>query len=74
MIIKYYERALNMQNVVYEEVNLKENAIPTIYFDDIKGKLISKEKAKAIIEEQGLTIVLKNKYGTIWDEFDRRKS
>lgn len=73
MIVKYYESAFGMQNTVYEEI--KADAVEDYdNIDDIQGKIISKEKAKAIIEKQVLITVMKNQYGTIWDEYDRRKS
>lgn len=63
-IIRYYEKARFVANEVgwVYEYTTDPNK---------KGKRISKDKAKAIIKEEGLVLVHQNKFGCIWDTPDK---
>lgn len=56
-IIKYYTYSLGMVNATFEEVTDPRK----------KGKILSKDEAKAKIKELGLVKVCHNKNGVIWD-------
>jgi hypothetical protein len=56
-IIKYYTTSLGMVNVTFEEV-----ADPRK-----KGKILTKDEAKARIKELGLVKVHSDENGVIWD-------
>lgn len=56
-IIKYYTYSLGMVNATFEEVTDPRK----------KGKILSKDEAKAKIKELGLVKVCRNKNGVIWD-------
>lgn len=56
-IIKYYTTSLGMVNPTFEEVSDPRK----------KGKILSKDEAKARIKELGLVKVCSNENGVIWD-------
>lgn len=59
-IIKYYTTSLGMVNVTFEEV----------YDPRKKGKILTKDEAKARIKELGLVKVYSDENGVIWDTID----
>lgn len=60
-IIKYYTTSLGMVNSTFEEV----------YDPRKKGKLLTKDEAKARIKELGLVKVYRDENGVIWDTPDK---
>lgn len=56
-IIKYYTTSLGMVNATFEEVSDPRK----------KGKILSKDEAKARIKELGLVKVYRDENGVIWD-------
>lgn len=61
IIIKYYTTSLGMVNSTFEEV----------YDPRKKGKLLTKDEAKARIKELGLVKVYRDENGVIWDTPDK---
>lgn len=57
-IIKYYTTSLGMVNATFEEVSDPRK----------KGKILSKDEAKARIKELGLVKVYRDENGVIWDK------
>lgn len=60
-IIKYYTTSLGMVNATFEEVSDPRK----------KGKILSKDDAKARIKELGLVKVYRDENGVIWDTPDK---
>lgn len=60
-IIKYYTTSLGMVNATFEEVSDPRK----------KGKILSKDEAKARIKELGLVKVHSDENGIIWDTPDK---
>lgn len=60
-IIKYYTTSLGIVNVTFEEVSDPRK----------KGKILTKDEAKARIKELGLVKVCRNENGVIWDTPDK---
>jgi hypothetical protein len=60
-IIKYYTNSLGMVNATFEEVSDPRK----------KGKILSKDEAKARIKELGLVKVYRDENGVIWDTPDK---
>lgn len=60
-IIKYYTTFLGMVNATFEEVSDPRK----------KGKILSKDEAKARIKELGLVKVYRDENGVIWDTPDK---
>lgn len=60
-IIKYYTTSLGMVNATFEEVSDPRK----------KGKILSKDEAKARIKELGLVKVYRDENGVIWDTPDK---
>lgn len=60
-IIKYYTNSLGMVNSTFEEVSDPRK----------KGKILSKDEAKARIKELGLVKVCHDESGVIWDTSDK---
>ena len=56
-IIKYYTTSLGMVNATFEEVSDPRK----------KGKILSKDEAKARIKKLGLAKVYRDENGIIWD-------
>ena len=60
-IIKYYTTSLGMVNATFEEVSDPRK----------KGKILTKDEAKARIKELGLVKVYRDENGVIWDTPDK---
>lgn len=60
-IIKYYTYSLEMANATFEEVIDPRK----------KGKILTKDEAKARIKELGLVKVYRDENGVIWDTPDK---
>lgn len=60
-IIKYYTTSLGMVNATFEEVSNPRK----------KGKILTKDEAKARIKELGLVKVYRDENGVIWDTPDK---
>ena len=60
-IIKYYTTSLGMVNATFEEVPDPRK----------KGKILTKDEAKARIKELGLVKVYSDENGVIWDTPDK---
>ena len=61
-IIKYYTSSIGMVNPTFEEVSDPRK----------KGKILSKDEAKARIKELGLVKVCQDENGVIWDTPDKK--
>lgn len=61
-IIKYYTTSLGMVNATFEEVSDPRK----------KGKILTKDEAKARIKELGLVKVCRDENGVIWDTPDKK--
>lgn len=60
-IIKYYTSSIGMANATFEEVSDPRK----------KGKILTKDEAKARIKELGLVKVYRDENGVIWDTPDK---
>ena len=60
-VIKYYTNFIGRRNPTYEKVDDPRK----------KGRIISKEDAKEMVQNEGLVIAYSDEDGTIWDTPDK---